>query len=122
MAQIKGAISVAGNRAIHVHAPGIDAPLQVPHLGMAVLLDQPATEMPAAHPGVTEHRHRLLALDQAVDLADPVLGAAQGQMQHRMGQLGQLQLVVLAHIHQLDRFPGQQPGLQVAGADRQRRR
>ncbi|MFN9909179.1 MAG: hypothetical protein ACK56F_24180 [bacterium] len=39
-------------------------------------------------------------------------------MDHRFGHGGQLQLHRFAHVHQLQRLAGVQPGLEIAGAQR----
>ena len=71
--------------------------------------------MPAAHARVAEHHHRPLAIQQLRNLIDPVLGAAQGQVDHGLVQGGQLQLPGLAHIDELEGVALLQAGLQLRG-------
>ncbi len=70
---------------------------------------------------MAEHRHRPVPLKQARQFRHPGGRAAQGQVQHRVRQLRQGQLLRLAHIHQLDGFTSLQPLLQLPGADAARR-
>ena len=66
---------------------------------------------------MAEHRHGAVSVEELTDAADPVGGAAQGQVDNGMGQPGQFQFRVFAHIHQLDWLAQLQPGLQIAGPD-----
>ena len=67
---------------------------------------------------MAEHHQVALAIKQLADPLQPLLRAAQGQVDHRFGHGGQLQLHRLAHIHKLQRLAGSKPGLEIAGAQR----
>jgi len=110
--------SVTGNLGIHLPAPGVDAPLEIPDVAIPLLLDQPAAEVPAADAGMAEHHHRLLPVEPALKIRQPLPVAAQGQMQDVERQPGQGQFSVLAHVHDLERLPGFTAPLKVHGRER----
>ncbi len=87
-----------------------------------MLLDQPAGEVPAAHAGVAQHRHRQVVPEQGRHRFQPVGRSAQRQVQAGMGQPGLLQLPVFTHVHDLDRLPPRQTFLQVRRTDGLRHR
>ena len=54
---------------------------------------------------MAENSHGPLGVQQGVDPPQPLLRAAQGQVNHGMGHLGEHQFLVLAHVHQLQVLP-----------------
>ena len=74
--------------------------------------------MPAAHPRMAQHGNGPIPVQLGVDAGHPLARAAEGEMNHGVGQPGQFQFLVFAHIHQLDGFPLGQACVQIPGADR----
>ena len=54
---------------------------------------------------MAQNSHGPLGVQQGVDPSQPLLRAAQGQVNHGMGNLGEHQFLVLAHVHQLQVLP-----------------